>query len=118
MITAGFVVLCLSVLVRGQPGMSVYGCSGRGFTGHCETFTCPFQACCQLPSFFQTSLVSVRSTGSYNFRLFTDAGCAFHCNDDDNDSRLVDSEGWSNIGAAAYACVDGPYQTAQHFPFA
>ncbi|KAH6842446.1 hypothetical protein B0I37DRAFT_393004 [Chaetomium sp. MPI-CAGE-AT-0009] len=108
-VPAALATLCLGVLVRGQAPMSIYGCSGRGFTGHCQTFTCPYQACCQLPSFFQTSLVSVRSTGSYNFRLFTDAGCAHHCNDNDNGSRLVDSQGWSNIGAAAYACIDGPY---------
>jgi hypothetical protein len=102
-------VLSLATLVHGQSPMTVYGCSGRSFTGNCQTFTCPYQACCQLPSFFQTSLVSVRSNGPYNFRLFTSAGCAHHCNDNDNGSRFVDREGWSNIGAAAYACVDGPY---------
>ncbi|KAJ4150026.1 hypothetical protein LMH87_010794 [Akanthomyces muscarius] len=74
--------------------MKVYGCSGRGFTGHCETFSCPFEGCCQLPRFFQTSLVSVKSAGSYGFRLFTSAGCQYHCNDNDNGSRQVDSQGW------------------------
>ncbi|KAJ6437883.1 hypothetical protein O9K51_09711 [Purpureocillium lavendulum] len=109
MITTGFIALCLCVLAHAQADMSVYGCSGRSFTGHCETFTCPYQACCQLPGFFQTSLVSVRSSGSYSFRLFTDEGCKYHCNDNDNRSRLVDAQGWNNIGAAAYACVDGPF---------
>ncbi|TQV91855.1 hypothetical protein V2A60_006036 [Cordyceps javanica] len=101
--------LSLCALVSAQSPMQVYGCSGRGFTGHCETFTCPFNGCCQLPNFFKTSLVSVRSAGSYGFRLFTAAGCAYSCNDNDHNSRQVDSQGWSNIGAAAYACVDGPY---------
>lgn len=107
--TTGFALLCLSALARAQPGMSVWGCSGINFTGHCEPFNCPYQSCCQLPAFFQTSLVSVRSTGSYNFRLFTSQGCAHHCNDNDHQSLFVDSAGWRNIGAAAYACIDGPY---------
>ncbi|OAA57243.1 hypothetical protein ISF_07164 [Cordyceps fumosorosea ARSEF 2679] len=102
-------VLSLGALASAQAPMKVYGCSGRSFTGHCETFTCPFNGCCQLPSFFQTSLVSVKSAGSYSFRLFTAAGCKYSCNDNDNGSRKVDSQGWGNIGAAAYACVDGPY---------
>ncbi len=104
-----FLVLSLCALASAQSPMKVYGCSGRAFTGHCETFTCPYEGCCQLPSFFRTSLVSVKSTGSYGFRLFTSAGCQYHCNDNDNGSRQVDGQGWSNIGAAAYACVDGPY---------
>ncbi|CRG85090.1 hypothetical protein PISL3812_02226 [Talaromyces islandicus] len=104
-----FLVLCLCALVRGQAPMSVYGCSGTDFTGTCQTFTCPFNGCCQLPSFFQTDLVSVKSTGSYSFRLFTAAGCGYSCNDNDNGSLQVDDQGWGNIGAAAYACIDGPY---------
>ncbi|KAH6617400.1 hypothetical protein F5144DRAFT_606901 [Chaetomium tenue] len=108
-LSAGLSLLSLAALASAQAPMSVYGCTGRDFTGTCQTFTCPYQDCCRLPSFFQTRLVSVRSTGSYSFRLFTDAGCAYHCNDNDNGSRLVDAEGWGNIGAAAYACVDGPY---------
>lgn len=102
-------VLSAFALVPAQADMKVYGCSGRGFTGHCETFTCPYEGCCQLPSFFQRNLVSVKSTGSYDFRLFTSAGCQYHCNDNDHGSRKVDHQGWGNIGAAAYACVDGPY---------
>ncbi|KAK3293025.1 uncharacterized protein B0H64DRAFT_204647 [Chaetomium fimeti] len=108
-IPAAMAALSLGLLVRGQDPMSVYGCSGTDFTGNCEGFTCPYQACCRMPAFFQTSLVSVRSTGSYNFRLYTDAGCAYHCNDNDDGSILVDSEGWGNIGPAAFTCVDGPY---------
>lgn len=109
MMVAVFLVFSLCVMARGQAPMSVYGCAGRGFTGNCQTFTCPFNGCCQLPSFFQNDLVSVKSTGSYSFRLFTAAGCQYDCNDNDNGSLEVDSQGWSNIGAAAYACVDGPY---------
>ncbi|KAJ6789553.1 hypothetical protein PWT90_10589 [Aphanocladium album] len=88
--------------------LEIYGCSGRGFTGECHTFKCGYQDCCVLPAFFKTRLVSVRSVG-YNLRLFTDAGCKYHCNDNDNGSRFVDNAGWNNIGAAAYACVDGPF---------
>lgn len=106
---AALSVLSLALAVRAQAPMTIYGCTGRDFTGTCQSFTCPWQDCCELPSFFQTSLVSVKSTGSYNFRLFTNAGCAGHCNDNDGGSRLVDSQGWGNIGAAAYACIDGPY---------
>lgn len=102
-------VLSLCVLVQGQADMSVYGCSGKNFGGHCETFNCPWQSCCQLPPFFQESLVSVRSTGSYNFILFTTEGCNGHCNDNDNKGLLIDAEGYSNIGPAAFQCVDGPY---------
>ncbi|OWT43484.1 hypothetical protein VFPPC_17367 [Pochonia chlamydosporia 170] len=102
-------LLSLCLMVHAQSGMTVYGCTRANFQGTCQSFTCPYQECCQLPSFFQTSLVSVKSTGPYNFRLFTDAGCALHCNDNDNGSRHVDSAGWGNIGAAAYACIDGPY---------
>lgn len=108
-IAAVFSTLSLAALVQGQAPMSVYGCSGPSFTGHCETFTCPFNGCCQLPQFFQTNLISVKSTGSYSFRLFTAAGCKYGCNDNDNGSRKVDGQGWGNIGAAAYACIDGPY---------
>ncbi|OAQ25041.1 hypothetical protein K457DRAFT_141542 [Linnemannia elongata AG-77] len=89
--------------------LDLYGCSGRNFQGECQSFSCGYQDCCRLPEFFQTRLVSVRATGAYNVRLFTDAGCAYHCNDNDNGARFVDHEGWTNIGAAAYACVDGPY---------
>lgn len=102
-------LLSLAALATAQAPMTVYGCSGRAFTGHCESFTCPFKGCCELPRFFQTSLVSVRSTGSYDFRLFTAEGCKFDCNDNDNGSRQVDHAGWRNIGAAAYQCIDGPY---------
>jgi hypothetical protein len=108
-VTTAFLVVGLSTLVDALGPMAIYGCSGRSFTGRCQTFSCPEEACCVLPSFFQTSLVSVKSTGTYNFRLFTAAGCYAHCNDNDNQSRLVDSAGWSNIGAAAYQCIDGPY---------
>ena len=107
--TRVFSLLSLCALVQGQADMSVYGCSGTNFQGTCQTFTCPYQSCCQLPPFFQQSLVSVRSTGSYNFNLFTTAGCYAHCNDNDNGSLHVDSEGWGNIGAATYQCIDGPY---------
>ena len=89
--------------------LEIYGCSGRSFTGHCESFKCAYQACCVLPNFFKTNLISVKAVGAYNVRLFTDAGCAYHCNDNDRQSRFVDHEGWSNIGAAAYSCVDGPF---------
>ncbi|KAJ3492828.1 hypothetical protein NLG97_g5119 [Lecanicillium saksenae] len=105
-------VLCLILSLCGlaaAANMRIYGCTGRGFTGTCQSFECGYQDCCQLPSFFQTRLVSVKSTGPYNVRLFTDAGCKYHCNDNDNQSRFVDSQGWNNIGAAAYACVDGPF---------
>lgn len=107
--TTAFLLLSLCALVNGQAPMTVYGCSGRAFTGHCESFTCDYQECCQLPTFFRTRLVSVRSNGPYSFRLFTSEGCKLHCNDNDNGSRLVDREGWKNIGSAAYACVDGPF---------
>lgn len=107
--SAVFLVLSLCALVQGQAPMSVYGCTGANFQGTCQTFTCPFEGCCQLPSFFQRRLISVRSAGPYNFRLYTGAGCYGHCNDNDNQSRLIDRQGWGNIGAAAYVCVDGPY---------
>lgn len=104
-----FLALSFSALATAQSPLSVYGCSGVNFSGTCRSFDCPYQACCQLPSFFQTSLVSVRATGSWNFRLYTAQGCGSHCNDSDRQSLFVDHEGWRNIGAAAYACIDGPY---------
>ena len=107
-LTAGLSFLSLAALAQAG-SLRVYGCSGPNFTGSCQTFTCPSQGCCRLPSFFQNNLISVKSTGSSSFRLFTNAGCRFHCNDNDHGSRLVDGAGWGNIGAAAYACVDGPY---------
>lgn len=108
--TALFALLPLAVLVQGQSNpMTVEGCSGTDFTGTCHSFTCPYEGCCELPAFFQESLVSVRSTGAYGFRLFTTEGCKYHCNDNDNGSRQVDDSGWGNIGADAYKCIDGPY---------
>ena len=103
-----FGLLSLCALVQSQADMVIYGCSGTNFGGTCHTFNCAWQSCCQLPPFFQTSLVSVRSNGPYNFNLFTTAGCYAHCNDNDNNALHVDSEGWGNIGPASYQCIDGP----------
>ncbi|KAH7034478.1 hypothetical protein BKA57DRAFT_400115 [Linnemannia elongata] len=89
--------------------VDVIGCSGRDFQGECHSFSCGYQECCSLPDFFKTNLVSVKATGAYNIRLFTSAGCADHCNDNDSGSRFVDHKGWANIGADAYACIDGPF---------
>ncbi|KAI8062133.1 hypothetical protein BC940DRAFT_244744, partial [Gongronella butleri] len=89
--------------------LKIYGCSGKGFTGQCQSFSCGYQDCCLLPSFFQTRLVSVRATGQYNVLLFTVEGCRLHCSDNDNKSRFVDAKGWNNIGTAEYSCVDGPF---------
>lgn len=101
-------LLPLFAFAFAETPLSVYGCSGIGFTGHCETFTCRLEHCCPLPTFFKTSLVSVRSNGPWNFRLLTDAGCGRQCYGDQN-NLFVDREGWRNIGAAAYSCINGPY---------
>lgn len=110
MMSVLFLVLSLCAVASAQAPTKVHGCSGRGFTGSLRNLwlSVPeLAASCR--KVFRTSLVSVKSTGSYVFRLFTSAGCQYHCNDNDNGSRLVDSQGWGNIGAAAYyACVDGP----------
>ncbi|KAI9231882.1 MAG: hypothetical protein BYD32DRAFT_375528 [Podila humilis] len=106
---AAVLLAYISTSAQAQPPLTIYGCSGRNFQGECRSFSCPYQACCMLPVFFQTSLVSAKATGEYNIRLFTAAGCASHCNDNDNGSRFVDHAGWANIGASAYQCIDGPY---------